>query len=295
MAVTTNKQEWVNNFSKAIGNTGENAVTPTGGSGEGGNTPDKYDALETTSYKEMLSSKIQAANAKDQALKYANDSLAGAGLGGQGIAESTRAGILGNYQRAITGADEQHQANLMDIEQQRQEDATTKGEEDWQTTMTMLQQATSQEDLDYLKSEFYPNMTEQQKKIFDYYYSTYARDLESQDVQANAKWADRVFQTTELKEKDGMSYKDAITTDTLIKELFGGKGSSTEGIDELKNFYMTANNGDIVQIDYNAKNGSGTKYAMFYNGKLYYVDADILGGRTPKATYKANVPNMTIR
>ena len=289
MAVTTNKNEWVNNFAKSIGEGGDKTVSPTGGSGEGGNT-DKYDALETTSYKEMLSSKIQAANAKDQALKYANDSLAGAGLGNQGIAESTRAGIMGNYQRAITGADEQHQANLMDIETQRQEDATTKGEEDWQTTMTMLQQATSQEDLDYLKSEFYPNMTEQQKKIFDYYYSTYARDLESQDVQANAKWAERVFQTTELKEKDGVSYKEAVKTDVILSQLQG----ETEGSDQLKNFYMTANNGDIIAIDYTAKNGSGTKYAMFYNGKLYYVDSDILGGRTPKATYKVNVPKMTI-
>ena len=292
MAVTTNKQEWVNNFSKAIGNTGENAVTPTGGSGEGGNTPDKYDALETTSYKEMLSSKIQAANAKDQALKYANDSLAGAGLGGQGIAESTRAGILGNYTKAITGADEAHQANLMDIEQQRQEDVTTKGEEDWQTTMTMLQQATSKEDLDYLKSEFYPNMTDQQKKIFDYYYSTYARDLQSQDVQANAQWAERVFQTTELKEKDGISYKDATTADIILTQLNNG---TTEGAAQLKDFYMTANNGDIVAIDYTAKNGSGTKYAMFYNGKLYYVDGDILGGRTPIVTYKVNAPNVTIK
>ena len=291
MAVTTNKQEWVNNFSKAIGNTGENAVTPTGGSGEGGNTPDKYDALETTSYKEMLSSKIQAANAKDQALKYANDSLAGAGLGGQGIAESTRAGILGNYQRAITGADETHQANLMDIETQRQDDATTKGEEDWQTTMTMLQQATSKEDLDYLKSEFYPNMTDQQKKIFDYYYSTYARDLQSQDVQANAQWAERVFQTTELKEKDGVSYKGAIQADVLLSSM---KDSSIEGTDQLKNFYMTANNGDIVAIDYTAKNGSGTKYMMFYNGKLYYVDGDILNGRQPKVNWKINVPNMKV-
>ena len=291
MAVTTNKNEWVNNFAKSIGEGGDNSVNPTGGSGEGGTT-DKYDALETTSYKEMLSSKIQAANAKDQALKYANDSLAGAGLGNQGIAESTRAGILGNYQRAITGADETHQANLMDIETQRQEDATTKGEEDWQTTMTMLQQATSQEDLDYLKSEFYPNMTEQQKKIFDYYYSTYARDLESQDVQANAKWAERVFQTTELKEKDGMSYNTAVKTDTLLKTLWAD--TTTEGSDQLKNFYMTANNGDIVAIDYTAKNGSGTKYAMFYNGKLYYVDADILGGRTPKVTYKVNAPRISI-
>jgi len=56
MAVTTNKNEWVNNFAKSIGEGGENA-NPTGGSGEGGTT-DKYDALETTSYKEMQRIKL---------------------------------------------------------------------------------------------------------------------------------------------------------------------------------------------------------------------------------------------
>lgn len=294
MAVETNKTNWVKNFSQAISNEGGSNPAPQQEGGEvGGNQPDKYAALETTSYKDMLSSKIQASNAKEQAMKYASASLGASGFSGQGMAESTRAGIINNYSKAIAGADEQHQQNLLDIETQRQEDAATKGDEDWQATMTMLQQATSKEDLDYLRAEFYPSMTDQQKKIFDYYYGTYARDLDSQDVQENARWADRVFQTTELKEKDGVSYKDAVEYDMILSQVY--KDSATEGSDQLKNFYMTANNGDIVAIDYTAKNGSGTRYAMFYNGKLYYVDGDILNGRTPKVTYKVNIPNMNVK
>ena len=46
---------------------------------------------------------------------------------------------------------------------------------------------------------------------------------------------------------------------------------------ELKNFYMTANNGDIAQINTDDE----TKYCMFYNGKLYVVDSDLVKGRKP--------------
>ena len=55
MAVETNRSKWVDSFAKSIG------VSTGGTSGESnpsGET-DKYAALETTSYKDMLSSKIQ--------------------------------------------------------------------------------------------------------------------------------------------------------------------------------------------------------------------------------------------
>lgn len=174
MAVETNKDQWVKQFGQAIGEGGN----PNPISENNGNMPtDKHEALEYVSYKDMLSSKIQASNAKDQALKYAQNSLANAGFAGQGMAESTRAGIMNNYNRAIMGADEQHQQNLMDIAAQKTEEQAAAGEDKWQSVMTMMQQATSQEDLDYLKSEFYPSMTDDQKKMFDYYYSSFSNSF----------------------------------------------------------------------------------------------------------------------
>lgn len=165
----TNKTKWVDSFSKQIG-----ATTTPGGTQQ---PTDKYDALEYTSYKDMLSSKIQASVAKDQAQKYIGASLNNAGFGGQGMAESTRLGIQGVYGKAISSADQTHQANLIDINRAKTEETTQAGEEKWQSAMTMLQQATSQTDLDYVKNNFYQDMTPDQQKMFDYYYASYGNSF----------------------------------------------------------------------------------------------------------------------
>lgn len=169
----TNKNQWVNNFANAIG--ANNPTTPSGENASGSSeNVDKYAALETTSYKDMLSSKIQASNAKEAAQKYSANVLNANGLGSQGIAESARTGIVNNYGKAIAAADETHNQNLLNIETQRQEDLANSKEADWQATMTMMQQAQSQADLDYIKENYYEGMDDKQKKIFDYYYASYS-------------------------------------------------------------------------------------------------------------------------
>lgn len=170
----TNKNQWVTNFANAI-EENSNPQEPAAGAQE--DNTDKYKALETVSYKDMLSSKIQTSAAKDQALKYSSVALGASGLGSQGMAESSRTGIMNNYGRAIQEAGQQHAQNLLDIETQRQQDLETKGNESWQNAMTMLQQASNQQDLDYIKNNFYDGMSDEQKRMFDYYYASFGRDL----------------------------------------------------------------------------------------------------------------------
>ena len=98
---------------------GDNGDT---GGGTTGVNNDKYKALETTSYKEIMSGKIQAANVKEQALKNLGTTLNANGMGTQGYSESARVGVANNYANAIAKLDEQHAQNVMDIEQQKQED-----------------------------------------------------------------------------------------------------------------------------------------------------------------------------
>lgn len=285
MAVTTNKNEWVNTFANAIGESNPPAQPNAEGGASGNN--DKYAALETTSYKDMLSSKIQANAAKEQAIKYSNNVLGANGVGSQGMAESARAGIMNNYARAINDAQALHGQNLLDIETQRQNDLETKGEEGWQNAMTMLSQATSQEDLDYIKNNFYAGMTDEQKKMFDYYYASYGRDVQNQNVQDDANWAQRVFSTAEIEEKNGISFKDFQKNSELFKR-FGDK-FDVEGIDDVKNFYMTANNGELVEVTASQGEQSERRFFMFYNGKLFELDNDIVGQRTPKAKISLSV------
>lgn len=275
MAVQTNKDQWVKTFGDSIGANSPESNPSGGGTGSSNGLTggDKYDALEYTSYKDMLSSKIQASVARDQAQKYVGNSLANAGFSGQGMAESTRAGIAGAYNRAIMGADETHQANLMDIASQRVADEETQKTDRWQAAMTMMQEATSVEDLDYLKSEYYDSFTDDQKKMFDYYYSSYSGYL----ANADSQWADKINETVGLS--NGIGYRDILNNKDVKDELNQieierGTGSSQKYKDELQNFYTTAKNGDLVQV--------GQKYLMYYNGKLFYIDNALVGNRRPK-------------
>jgi len=282
-----NRDEAELGFAGALDNSVKNATaTPTGsstgtGASAGSSTTEdnKYKTLETTSYKDMLSSKIQANNAKEEALKYSGNALNATGMGDQGMAESTRAGIMNTYGRAIQNADQTHQANMMDIERQKIEDAELAKEDKWQSAMTMLSQATSQEDLDYVKNNFYADMDDNQKKMFDYYYASYTRNFDT----GNSEWADRIFSTTELKEEDGTSY---VNFNKFLDLLGNAKGLevSTEGTEDVKNFYMNANNGDLAKIT--LTNGEQTEvgYAFYYNGKLYKVDADLIKDRPISAS-----------
>ncbi len=232
MAVETNKDKWTQAFAQSIGVGGGSNPSQEGGEGGNQNNTDKYAALETTSYKDMLSSKIQASNARDQAMKYAQNSIANAGYAGQGMAESTRTGIQNTYQKAIMGADEQHQQNMLDIQTQKADEQELKGEEDWQSVMTMMQQATSQEDLDYLKSEFYDGMNDQQKKMFDYYYSSYSNSFGG----INDEFATYADQANAIKDK-------AFTMD----EEGNITGIKNEIAAARYNYYMMQQNGYYVQ------------------------------------------------
>lgn len=237
MAVETNKTKWTDSFAKSIGVT----TNPTGGEGGSEQPTDKYDALEYTSYKDMLSSKIQASVAKEQAQKYVGNSLANAGFGGQGIAESTKAGIVGTYNKAIMGADETHQANLIDIERQRQEEGELKGEEKWQSAMTMLQQAQNIEDLDYIKNNFYEDMNDEQKKMFDYYYNSYKGSFTTNDPSGQSYdefikgLSEKAFnEDGSIKsENDYANYNYQVmkTAGYYVQGLSGGNSRDTDDID----------------------------------------------------------------
>ena len=228
MAVQTNKDQWVNTFSKSINNSSpQNNVDNPGQESE----MDKYDALKYTSYKDMLSSKIQASAAKEQAQKYVGTALSNSGFAGQGIAESTHAGIMNAYGKAISDADATHQANMVDIEGQQQDELAAKGEEKWQSAMTMMQQAQSQEDLDYIKENFYEDMTEDQKKMFDYYYASYSNSFGS-EFNTYGDAAQQVFNEAFNIDENGnaTSVKNEIAAARYTYNMMQEKGYYVQGL-----------------------------------------------------------------
>ena len=188
---------------------------------------DKHDALKYTSYKDMLSSKIQASAAKEQAQKYVGTALGNSGFGGQGIAESTANGIFNAYGKAISDADATHQANMVDIANQQADE----GEEKWQSAMTMLQQARNQADIDYIKENFYEGMTDDQKKMFDYYAASYSdsfnNEYKTYGDQANDVFAD-AFNVDE--NGNATSVKNEIAAARYTYNMMQEKGYYVQGL-----------------------------------------------------------------
>lgn len=64
-------------------------------------TEDYYNDLRNKSYRTLLDNEIQASIAKEQAMKYTQNSMAAQGLGSQGVSESVKAGINNDYLNAI--------------------------------------------------------------------------------------------------------------------------------------------------------------------------------------------------
>lgn len=64
---------------------------------------DYYSMLKSQSYKALLDKQVQAAAAKDNALKYTNNMMQRSGYGSQGVSESTGLGIANSYRNALAG------------------------------------------------------------------------------------------------------------------------------------------------------------------------------------------------
>ena len=85
--------------------------------------PDKdYDNLRNESYRTLLNSEIQANAAKEQALKYTQNTLNNQGYGNQGLSESARAGIYNAYANQKANAMNTYRNELLGINAQEKDE-----------------------------------------------------------------------------------------------------------------------------------------------------------------------------
>ena len=266
----TNRNEWVKNFESSInGASPQNSVDNNGDSSA---TVDKYDNLKNISYKEMLSSKVQAAAAKEQAQKYIGTSLNANGFGGQGIAESSRLGIFNNFNKAINEADATHQQNLKDIELQKANDLEMKGNDRWQSAMEMMQQAQSKSDLDYIKNNFYEGFSEDQKKYFNYYYASYNAQMPDQSVNLGSAYK-------YSKDENVYAYDRQTDGSVTVKDKFNAENDTLNS---------ALAKGEIAKGSYiELANKSGQAIYIYYdkNGQLYYINKRDYDNQTENKFY----------
>ena len=119
-----------NDYQAALGNPPNNTDT-------GNETTDYYNALKNESYKTLLNSEIQASIARDQALKYTNNSLRAKGYATQGLAESTNLGLQSQYQTALANARNTYQQSIDSINEQQRNAETQKQNDEFESLTTL--------------------------------------------------------------------------------------------------------------------------------------------------------------
>ena len=107
----------------------------------GDTTTDYYNALKNESYKALLNSEVQASIARDQAMKYTQNSLRTKGYGNQGISESSNLGLQSQYQTALANAANNYQTSLRTIDERQRNEQIQKENDNFESVTTLMQAA----------------------------------------------------------------------------------------------------------------------------------------------------------
>lgn len=272
---------------------------PDAGTGNNTTTEDYYKLARDQEYTALLNKEVQLENAKSNAMKYTQNQINAQGFGGTGYGSSLQSGIYNTYMNRAGEAQNQYAGNVNNVNlqeaQYNQEKAEAQANDRFQSIATMLSQADSVNTMNGLLTDYGygsvdangefqwgkkpEGMSEDDWYQMRYYYGLQKNAIEQAYGSNNSQWADRVMQVSGIEQEDGTDYQTMVKSMTRAQNI-----ADVGGADEVKNFFMTANNGDILQINSNFAGTSQTNYAMYYNGKLYEIDADVLGGRKPSVT-----------
>lgn len=253
-------------YKKALGKTPYSTDT-------GDTTTDYYNALKNESYKTLLNSEVQASIARDQALKYTNNSLRANGYGNQGLAESTNLGLQSQYQTALANASNTYQTAIRDIDTQHRAEQTTQQRDNFESMTTLMSNASSTDQLnDIIKTYGYgeldykgdmdwsnldnSNLDENSKNQIKILYNMY----NSQINEANA------FQPTLYDSLESLNAGTYEGNDTKIHTF----GAHYE--EEMKYLWHKGANGEFSEGEaFVVKNGNGDTVYMEWTGKGFHV------------------------
>ena len=250
----------------------------------GDSTTDYYNALKNESYKTLLNSEVQASIARDQALKYTNNSLRAQGYGNQGMAQSTNLGAYSQYQNALANAANTYRTSVDTISTQQLAETQKQQDEDFKSISTLMESAGSREELN--------NVITQYGGKFDN--ETGAIDLSNVNLDEKSKNQLEILyamynNSYSLNSLDALNNATYVANDGKVHTL-GAHNS-----EEMKYLWHLASNGeyhtgDIVQV----KNGTGdTVYLKWVGSGFNIVNKE----EYDKATNKYNITwqNKTIK
>ena len=276
------KEEYLKNLETSL-----TGVSPqnSAGSGSGEDTTDYYQMLKSEAYKQMLSKEVQAHNAQQQALKYTQNSLSGAGYGTQGISESSRLGINNSLGTALKNAQAEYESSLQGINQQEKQASN----DEFESLTTLMSGASSSSQLGEILKEYgYADIgedgnpiwneknlagldanTQRQLKII---YNMYASELQNNEWLSN-------------NTINGVGYRDA---GTAIQNIVDSKGNTGQVSNELRHIFseeFLKGKEDGYTVKLVNKDDSGKFVYMIYrNGTWYQTTANVYNNAKQKET-----------
>lgn len=254
-----------------------------------------WDSLKQDSYRAMLNSEIQASAAREQALKYTQNALNQQGLGNQGISESARVGIHGNYANANASAMDTYRKELLghnneQLAYQKQEydknfdsltsllqSAYTYDEEgnatltDWAGYLRALKNygvdTTNIDDVDWTNAELNDNAINFLKSQ----YQTALNERKQQVAKAQEEENNKRFEE-ELHAKAQALYKKEMQK---FKEKEGKTTTASEGKEEIKEKLNKLNTNNSLGLSEAQINQAINEIYTFRNTR-YINDEEII-------------------
>lgn len=253
----------------------------------GDSTVDYYNALKNESYKQLLNSEVQASIARDQALKYTNNTLAAKGYANQGMAESTGLGLQSQYQTALSNAANQYRTDMAGINQQQRDEELKVQDDNFKSLTTLMDTAAQSGDknqldnvlrsygykinedgtLDLSNSTFDENSNNQLKTLYSLYNASLStkpglNSLEDLNNQTYIRTGgDRKGVAATLGENFGNLMKAAWHKVTNGEYTDGSVVKVTNGDNET--IYLKCNNGGFTMITENEYDtANATRHTM---------------------------------
>ena len=258
------------------------------------NTDDYYNALKNESYKSLLNSEVQASIARDQALKYTNNSLMAKGYANQGLAESTGLGIQSQYSNALANATNNYRNSIQDINTQQRAEQLANQKDDFESVTSLMSGAADKAQLENVlktykyiddngqfNTEEFNNLDDRSQKQLQILYSMYNSQFDKPASSLDSLEALSSQTYIKQNEKDnGKAKKGDGTVGTLgenfgeeIEALYhyGSSGTYTDGTvikvtnGQDEEIYLQYSNGGFTMVKASDYNSAGTKYNLTWN------------------------------
>lgn len=251
-----------------------------------------YENLKNESYKTMLDSEIQASVARDQAMKYTQNQINGAGYGNQGLAQSTMLGVQNNYRNALRDAAAAYDKDMAEIQKEEADYQIKQDDNVFKSASTLMSNATSQDYLQQIYDTYKddPSLDDNSKKQLDLLYNMYGESFaaEEQDKIDTSHLFDIDKDETFTYYEDGKQLTAPMGSDFDYEMKSLQSAIRTNSVpDDSYILLINDDDGNTLE-DYEKSNKRDAEhiYLKFVGGKLYYVsDSDYRDNATDDNAY----------